>query len=91
MRKNNKNNKISDNKNSTIGLSRHKPAFNSLALNQAVGRAINDEVFLNNAIETIKSIKFPAYKRDIIDYLKNTNNKKDKDISPKVASLSNVS
>lgn len=82
-----KNNKSSDNKNSTIGLSRHKPAFNSLVLNQAVERAIKDKGFLNNAIETIKPIKFPAYKRDIINYLKNTKNKKDKDIIPLFESL----
>jgi hypothetical protein len=82
-----KNNKISDDKNSTVGLSRHKPAFNTHSLSHAVKRAINDEIFLNSALETIKRAKFPAYKRDIINYLKNTNNEKEKDIMSLFESL----
>ena len=35
---------------------------------------------MNSALEAIKPVKFPAYKRDIIDYLKRTNKEKDKDI-----------
>jgi hypothetical protein len=73
-----KNNKISGDKNSAIGLSRHKPAYNTSSLNHAVKRAIKDEGFVNSALETIKPIKFPAYKRDIINYLKNTIRDKDR-------------
>lgn len=82
-----KNNKISDDKNSTIGLSRHKPAYITHSISHAIERAINDERFLNNAMETIKPIKFPAYKRDIINYLKNINIEKDKDMLPLFESL----
>jgi hypothetical protein len=66
-------------KNSTIIASRHKPAYNASSLNYAVERTIKDKEFLDNAVETIKPVKFPAYKRDIINYLNKTNNE-DKDI-----------
>jgi hypothetical protein len=72
-------NKISNNKYSAVLASKHKPIYNAPSLNCAVERAIKDEGFLNNAMETIKPIKFPAYKRDIINYLNKTNNE-DKDI-----------
>jgi hypothetical protein len=72
-------NKISNNKYSAVLASKHKPIYNAPSLNYAVERAIKDEGFLNNAMETIKPIKFPAYKRDIINYLNKTNNE-DKDI-----------
>ena len=75
-----KNNKSSDYKNTTIRLSRHKPAYNAPSLNRAVERAIKDEKFLRDALETIKPIKFPTYKREIVNYLKTTNQEKDKDI-----------
>jgi hypothetical protein len=81
-----KTNKSND-KNDTIGLSRHEPAYDSASLNSAVERAIRDEGFLNSTLEIIKPVKFPAYKRDIISYLKKTNGKKDKDILPLFESL----
>ena len=44
-----------------------------------VERAIKDEKFLKDALVTIKPIKFPTYKREIVNYLKTTNQEKDKD------------
>jgi hypothetical protein len=67
-------------KNDTIGLSRHEPTYDSASLNSAVERAIKDEDFLNSALEIIKPVKFPVYKRDIISYLKKVNSEKDKDV-----------
>src|SRR5919106_5047709 len=77
-----KNNKINDDKNSSNLASKHKSAYNAPSLNYALEKAIKYEGFLNNAMETIKLVKFPAYKRDIINYLKNTNNQKGEDILP---------
>jgi hypothetical protein len=51
-----KNNKITDDKNSTFGLSGHKPAYDAPSLNRAVERAIKDEGFLNTALEAIKPV-----------------------------------
>ncbi len=56
-----------------IGTSRHKPVYDTASINRAVERAIKDENFLSNALESIKSMKFPAYKSDIVRYLKNKN------------------
>jgi hypothetical protein len=53
---------------------RHKPTLNSFSINQAIERAIKDEKFLNDALKSIESMKFPAYKNDIIHYLKNKTN-----------------
>lgn len=32
---------------------------------------MNDERFLNDTLESIETMNFPAYKNDIIQYLKN--------------------
>jgi hypothetical protein len=64
---------------SEIGQSRHKPTANASVINKAVDRALKDKVFLNKALESIKKIKFPLYKVEIIDYLNKATNK-DNDI-----------
>jgi len=47
------------------------------SINRAVKRVIEDAKFLNDALESIKLMKFPAYKNDIIHYLKNITNDED--------------
>jgi hypothetical protein len=59
---------------SEIGQSRHKPTADASLINKAVDRAIKDKVFLNKALESIKKIRFPVYKIEIIDYLKKATN-----------------
>jgi hypothetical protein len=79
---NNKKSKKSNRNNtrdSIIRSSRHKPTFNTLSINRAVNRAMKDERFLDYALEKIRPMEFPAYKNDIINYLKETNTN-DKDI-----------
>ena len=60
-----------------IRTSRHKPMFDTASINRAVKRAIKDAKFLNNALESIKLMKFPAYKNDILRHLKNMTNDED--------------
>ncbi|MGI0043855.1 MAG: hypothetical protein ACRD47_09095, partial [Nitrososphaeraceae archaeon] len=48
-----------------IRTSRHKPMFDTASINRAVD-SIKDAKFLNDALESIKLMKFPAYKNDII-------------------------
>src|SRR5919106_29319 len=53
-----------------VGTSRHKPTFDTASINRALERAMNDERFLNDALESIETMNFPAYKNDIVQYLK---------------------
>ncbi len=59
--------------NKMIESSKHVSSFNTVSINQAVERAIKDDKFINEAIKSIESLKFPAYKNDIIYHLKNEN------------------
>jgi Ca2+-binding EF-hand superfamily protein len=63
--------------NDTVKFSKHKPTFDTNSINHAIERAIKDARFLNEALEAIKSMKFPAYKRSITNYLKSKTNDKD--------------
>jgi tryptophan synthase alpha subunit len=60
---------------SEFGQSRHKPTADASVINKAVDRAIKDKVFFDKALESIKKIKFPVYKIEIIDYLKKATNR----------------
>ena len=63
-----------------IESSKHISVFDTVSINQALDRAIKDSKFVNDAITCIESIKFPAYKNDILYYLKNKNENIDKEI-----------
>ena len=54
-----------------IGTSRHEPTFDTSSINRALERALNDERFQNEALESVRGMNFPAYKINIIHYLKN--------------------
>lgn len=60
--------------------SKHISTFNTGLINQALDRAIKDDKFVNEAIKSIESVKFPAYKNDILHYLKIENENTDKEI-----------
>jgi len=49
---------------------RHTPRFDTDSINRALERASKDDVFIENAINLIKDLSFPAFKRDIIDQAK---------------------
>jgi hypothetical protein len=59
-----------DSSKSSISEVRHKPTHDSESLNQAVGRAINDQNFLNTSINLLRGLNFPAFKNNIIDHIK---------------------
>jgi len=59
-----------DNSKSSIGSVRHKPTYNSENLNRAIERAINDQSFLNNSMNLIRDLKFPAFKNSIVDHIR---------------------
>jgi hypothetical protein len=60
-----------DNISNKIDAERHIPAVNSNSINQAVERASKDRNFISKALEQLCGLKFPAYKRQLIEHLKN--------------------
>ena len=54
-----------------IEAERHIPTVDSNSINQAVERAIKDRNFISKALEQLDGLKFPAYKHQIIEHLKN--------------------
>jgi hypothetical protein len=55
---------------SNIKSERHRPKYDSDSINRAVDKAIRDSNFLNNTLKLLTGLQFPAYKRDIINYVK---------------------
>ena len=48
----------------------HEPKFNSLSINRAVERSVRDENFLNDSIKSLEGLKFPAFKDEILSYIR---------------------
>ena len=48
---------------------RHKPKYDADSINRAIDKAIRNENFLNDALKSLVGLQFPAYKRDIINYV----------------------
>ena len=61
----------SNNLSNKIEAERHIPTVNSNSINQAVERASKDRNFISKALEQLGGLKFPVYKRQLIEHLKN--------------------
>lgn len=57
-------------KDNEVRFVRHTPKFDTDSINRALERASKDDVFIEKAINLIKDLSFPAFKRDIIDQAK---------------------
>jgi hypothetical protein len=60
-----------------VSSEKHSPEFDTDSINQAVETANKDHGFINSAINLIREMKFPAFKKDIISYVKNVNTDRD--------------
>jgi endonuclease V-like protein UPF0215 family len=58
--------KLEDNVSSAI----HKSTYDTDSMNRALERAIEDHKFLSNAIKLLNGIHFPAFKNNIVDYVR---------------------
>ncbi len=56
---------------------RHVPTVDSNSLNKAVERASGDRNFISKAVEQLDGLKVPAYKHQIIDFLKKKSSNSD--------------
>jgi endonuclease V-like protein UPF0215 family len=66
MIKVNTKNKIEDN----VSSARHKSNYDTDSINRALERAIKDDKFVSNAIKLLNGIHFPAFKNNIVDYVR---------------------
>ena len=55
---------------SRIKSERHIPSVDSKAINKAVERASRDRNFISHSVDQLNGLKFPAYKQQIMDFLK---------------------
>ena len=62
-----------DLKDNNVRSEKHNSEFDTDSINQAVEKASKDHSFINSAINLIREMKFPAFKKDIISYVKNAN------------------
>jgi hypothetical protein len=60
------NNNLSD----KVESERHIPSVDSQAINKAVERASTDRDFISRSVEQLNGLKFPAYKAQILDFVK---------------------
>jgi hypothetical protein len=49
---------------------RHFPSVDSEAINKAVEKASTDRDFISRSVEQLNGLKFPAYKAQILDFVK---------------------
>ena len=56
---------------------RHKPIYDSNSLNNAMDRSINDQNFLDSSLDLLAGLKFPAFKSNIVDYVKESTSDSD--------------
>jgi hypothetical protein len=59
-----------NNLSSKIKSERHIPSVDSKAINEAVERASIDRDFISRSVEQLNGLKFPAYKAQILDFVK---------------------
>src|SRR5919198_1639258 len=59
--------KIEDN---NISSTRHKSTYDTDSINSVLERAIKDDKFVSNAIKLLNGMHFPAFKNNIIDYIR---------------------
>ena len=57
-----------DNLGGNVSSDRHTPSHDTNSINRVIERASKEDNFISNAVSSIKEMRFPAYKKDIVDY-----------------------
>jgi hypothetical protein len=65
------NTKGNDETKGSIDSARHSHTYDTSSINQAIDKASKDPSFITNSIQLIKEMHFPAYKKDIVNYVRN--------------------
>ncbi len=69
---------MSDEAKESIDAARHLPSHDASRINRAVEKAANNPDFVNHAIAKLVGLKFPAFKHNIMDHVKNINSSSSK-------------
>jgi hypothetical protein len=77
--------KGNDNSKDTLDAVRHPSTYDTNAINRAIERASRDPGFINRSIQMLKGMQFPAYKDNILNYIKRMTN--DEEVSSLFESL----
>lgn len=56
---------------------RHKSTYGTDSINHALQRAIKDDTFVSNTIKLLNGMQFPAFKNNIVDYVRSVTTDKD--------------
>ena len=57
-----------DNLRGDVSLDRHTPSYDTNSINRVIERASKEDNFISNAVSCIKEMRFPAYKKEIVDH-----------------------
>lgn len=57
-----------DNLKESISSAEHASIYDTKSINQAIDKTNKEDNFISNAVRSIKEMRFPAYKKDIVDY-----------------------
>ena len=61
---------MKDNSKESIDAAKHVPAYDASRINRAIEKASRNPDFVGQAVAKLAELKFPAFKHDIIDYIK---------------------
>jgi hypothetical protein len=64
--------KYEDTSKDTVDSVMHSSRFDTNALNRAIENASRDPNFINKSIQLLSRMQFPAYKNDILKYIRRT-------------------
>jgi len=64
---------MKDSTKESIDAAKHLPAHDSTRINRAVERAARDPDFVNHAVDQLAGLSFPAFKHNILDYIRSIN------------------
>src|SRR5688572_186830 len=65
--------KMKDRSKESIDAEKHVPAYDSARINRAIEKAARNPDFVNHAVAQLAGFRFPAFKHNIIDYVKSIN------------------
>jgi hypothetical protein len=57
-----------DNLRGNVSSDRHTPSYDTNSINRVIERASKEDNFISNAVSCIKEMRFPAYKKEIVDH-----------------------
>ena len=64
---------MKDRSKESIDAAKHVPAYDSARINRAIEKAARNPDFVNHAVAQLAGFKFPAFKHNIIEYVKSIN------------------